>query len=456
MIITRMTLPRRTFLRGVGATVALPFLDAMLPALGASSAKIAAPVRRLGFLYLPDGMAIGGGGVNYWRPKGEGTSFELSPILSPLAPFRDQVVVVSGLSHKQADAAGDGNGDHTRGTATWLNGTRPKFTQGADVRSGTTVDQIAAAQLGADTPLPSLELGLDHNFVVGNCENGYSCVYMNTLAWRTPTTPLPTENNPRTVFERLFGEGGTTAQRLGQMRKNRSILDAVTDQMARLQKKLGVADGTTMSDYLDTIREVERRIQSAETSAAQSELPTLERPVGIPERFDDHVRLMFDLQCLAYQADITRVFTFMLGREISPRTFPEIGVPEPHHGLSHHRDDPNQLAKFAKVNTYQMTQFTYFLDKLRSTRDGDGTLLDHTILLYGGGLSNPNEHSHIDLPIVLVGGGAGQLRGGRHLKYPVDTPMANLLLTLLDKVGVPLENLGDSTGKLPSELLSDV
>jgi uncharacterized protein DUF1552 len=373
-----------------------------------------------------------------------------------LAPFRDQMVVVSGLSHKQADAAGDGNGDHTRGTATWLNGVRPKFTQGADVRAGTTVDQIAAKELGKDTPLPSLELGLDRNFMVGNCENGYSCIYMNTLAWRTPTTPLPTENNPRLVFERLFGEGGTAAQRLTQMRKNRSILDAVGDQMARLMRQLGPGDRTTVGEFVDTIREVERRIQKTEADGGQSELPTLERPIGIPTRFDDHVKLMFDLQCLAYQADITRVFTFMLGREISPRTFPEIGIAEPHHGLSHHRDDANQLAKFAKINTYQMQQFSYFLERLQSTPDGDGNLLEHSLLLYGGGLSNPNEHSHIDLPLVLVGGTSGQLRGGRHLKYPVDTPMANLLVTVLDKVGVPAEGLGDSTGTLELEPLAGV
>jgi Protein of unknown function (DUF1552) len=454
MIVTRMRLPRRTFLRGAGVALALPFLDAMVPAL--ASAAASGPIRRAGFLYLPDGMAIGSTGINYWTPKGEGTSFELSPILSPLDPFRDRLTVVSGLSHRQADAAGDGNGDHTRGTATWLNGTRPKFTQGADVQAGTTVDQVAAREIGNDTPLPSLELGLDHNFVVGNCENGYSCVYMNTLAWRTPTTPLPTENNPRVVFERLFGDGGTAAERLGQMRRNRSLLDALTDQIGRLRKRLGAEDSSTVSDYVDTIREVERRIQRAEASAARPDLPIVDRPIGIPEKYDDHIRLMFDLLCLAYQADLTRVFTFMIGREISPRTFPEIGVPEPHHGLSHHRDDAGTLAKFAKVNTYQMTQFAYFLDKLRSTREGDGNLLDHSLLLYGGGLSNPNEHSHINLPLVLLGGAGGRVRGGRHLRYPIDTPMANLLVAMLDRVGVSVERLGDSTGKLDVEPLTGV
>ena len=447
MIITKRALPRRTVLRGLGATVALPLLDAMVPALSATTKTAADPVRRLGFLYVPNGVAMTDT-VNFWTPEGEGTRFTFSPILKPLESLRDQVVVVSGLSHKEADSKGDGNGDHTRGSATWLNGIRPKHTEGADVRAGTTADQIAAPALGGDTLLPSLELGMDPNYMVGNCEGGYSCVYMNTLAWRTPTTPLPAEVNPRVVFERLFGEGGTPAQRLAQAHKTRSLLDAVLDQMARLQQTLGPADRGKASDYFDAVREIERRIQHTEQHAGASALPALERPIGIPETYAAHAELMFELLRLAFQADITRIFTFMLGRETSPRTFPEIGVSEPHHGLSHHGNKSEQLEKFARVNTYQVQQFASFLDKLRTTPDGDGTLLDNALLLYGGGLSNGNEHSHINLPLVLAGGAAGRLHGGRHLQYPIDTPMANLLLSVLEKVGVSEQRLGDSTGQL--------
>jgi hypothetical protein len=350
---------------------------------------------------------------------------------------------------------GDGNGDHTRGTATWLNGVHPKWTEGAEVRAGTTADQIAARELGKDTALPSIELGLDQNFVVGNCENGYSCIYMNTLAWRTPTTPLPAEINPRAVFERLFGEGGTPTQRLAQMRKTRSVLDAVTEQMRNLQRTVGPSDRSTVTDYLDGVREIERRIQRAEADGGGASLPTLERPMGIPDRFDEHAGLMFDLQCLAFQADVTRVFTFMLGRETSSRSFPEIGLSAPHHGQSHHGNKAEEIQNYAKVNTYFTEQFASFVRKLRSIPDGDGTLLDHVLLLYGAGLSNGNEHSHIDLPLLLVGG-KDQLKGGRHLRCPLDTPMANLLVTMLDRVGVPVDNVGDSTGRLELEPISDL
>jgi hypothetical protein len=450
-IITKATLPRRTFLRGAGVTLALPLLDAMVPALSALAKSAARPVPRLGFLYVPNGMAMTSA-VNHWTPDGEGRTFEWSRILKPLSPFRDRLVVVSGLSQRSADAKGDGNGDHTRGSATWLNGIRPKLTEGADVRAGTTADQIAARELGADTMLPSIEMGMDPNFMVGNCENGYSCVYMNTLSWRTPTTPLPAEINPRIVFERLFGEGGTPAERQERLKQTRSLLDAVTSEMARLQRSLGAADRNTVSDYVDSVREIERRIERAERADAGSPLPSLDRPMGIPDRYDEHARLMFDLQVLALRADITRVFTFMMGRETSPRTFTEIGISEPHHGLSHHGNRTEQIEKYAKVNTYQVEQFGYLLEKLQSTPDGNGSLLDHVLLLYGGGLSNGNEHSHINLPLVLAGGAGGGLVGGRHVRYPTDTPMTNLLLTLLDKVGVRADELGDSTGKAPIEV----
>ena len=456
MFITKAALPRRLFLRGAGATLALPLLDAMVPAMTALAQTPAAPLRRLGFVYGPNGVARNFSGINYWTPKGEGSSFELSPILTPLAPFRDRLVVVSGLAQHQADAHDDGaNGDHTRGTSSWLTGVHPKRTEGADVRNGTSADQIAATAIGRDTALPSLELAIDLNFLGGQCENSYSCAYLNTLAWRTPTTPLPTENNPRIVFERLFGDGGTSEQRLSQAKQNRSILDSVMSDLGRLQQTLGPADRVAVGDYVDAVREVERRIQGVEKAGA-SELPTLDRPAGIPDRFDEHVKLMYELQWLAFRADLTRVVTFMLGRELNFRTYPEIGINEGHHGLSHHQDNPAQIAKLAKLNTYQAELFAWFLEKLRATPEGDGTLLDRSLFLYGAGLSNPNLHAHYDLPLLVVGGGAGRLKGGRHLAFKQETPMTNLLLSLLDKVGVRTEQLGDSTGRVPIEPLGEV
>ena len=452
MFVSKVSLPRRTFLRGVGATLALPLLDAMVPALTAQSRTAARPLRRLGFVYMPNGVARNFSGINYWTPLGEGTSFEFSQILKPLEPFRDRMVVVSGLAQHQADAHDDGaNGDHTRGTSSWLTGVHPKRTEGADIRNGVSADQIAAAEIGKDTALPSLELAIDLNFLGGQCENSYACAYMNTLSWSTATTPLPTENNPRIVFERLFGDGGTSEQRLARARENRSILDSVMADLNRLQNSLGPSDRTKVTDYVDSVREVERRIQRVEQRNA-SDLPDLNQPSGIPDRFDEHVKLMYELQWLAYRADVTRVVTFMLGRELNFRTYPEIGITEGHHGLSHHQDNPNQLAKYAKLGTYQAELFSWFLEKLKSTPEGDGTLLDHSLFLYGAGLSNPNLHAHYDLPLVLVGSAAGQLNGGRHIVYKQETPMTNLLLSMLDKVGVPAEKLGDSTGRL--ELLS--
>ena len=454
MFITKKALPRRTFLRGVGATLALPLLDAMVPSSTALAQTAANPVRRLGFIYLPNGVARNFTGINYWTPSGEGTGFELSPILSPLAPYRDRLLVLSGLAQHQADAFDDGaNGDHTRGTSSWLTGVHCKRTEGADVRNGISADQIAAKHLGQATALPSLELAIDLNFLGGQCENSYSCAYLNTLAWSSDTTPLPTENNPRIIFERLFGDGGTSEQRLAQAKRNQSIIDSVLADLDRLQSSLGTADRTTVTEYLDAVREVERRIQRIESRDA-SELPTLERPAGVPDRFDEHVKLMYELQWLAFRSDMTRVTTFMLGRELNFRTYPEIGITEGHHGLSHHQDNPTQLAKYARLNTYQTELFAWFLDKLKSTPEGDGTLLDHSMFLYGAALSNPNLHAHYDLPIAVVGGGAGHLRGGRHLVYRSETPMTNLLLSLLDKAGVPVEKLGDSTGRV--ELLSGV
>ena len=455
MIIRKMALPRRTFLRGVGATLALPLLDAMVPALSAVAKTAANPVRRLGFIYFPHGSVTWSKDQNLWTPPSEGKIVELPPILRSLAPYRDQVTVITNLDMKNAQGNGkDGNGEHTRANATFLSAARPKMTVRSDVRLATTVDQIAARELSKDTRLPSLELALDSNFLVGNCDDGYNCVYVNTISWSSPTTPLPTETNPRRVFERLFGEGGSAAEMRAEMQTDRSILDAMTDDLARLQGILGQGDRTRVSEYVDAVREVERRIQTAEKQADQTGLTLPERPIGIPETYNEHAKLMLDLQVLAYQADITRVFSLMLGREETARTFSGIGVSDGHHTVSHHQDNPEKIAMLAKINAYQMQLFAYLLEKLHATPDGEGSLLDHSMLLYGSGLGNPNVHDHKNLPVVVAGGGAGQLKGGRHIKYAELTPMANLLLGLLDKAGVHLEQFGDSTGRVDFEPLS--
>lgn len=444
MMITKVSLPRRTFLRGVGATFALPLLDAMIPALSALAKSPANPVRRLGCIYLPNGA-----NMSSWMPGGTGTGFELSPTLSALAPFRDCVTVVSGLDSYPAESWGDGGGDHNRAPAAWLNATHPKKTEGADIRAGTTIDQIVAQKLGKQTQLASLEVALERSDMIGACSAvGYSCVYSDTISWRTPTTPLPMDNNPRTVFERMFGDGGTAAERLAQMREDRSVLDTVTQEIASLQKTLSPTDRHRVDEYLDAIRDVERRIQKSEEQSARLEFPLPDRPMGVPETFTEHCRLMLDLQVLAYQADITRVITFLVGRELTNRTYPDIGVPDPHHATSHHQEDPEKLEKLAKIDAYHVQMLAYYLEKLRATPDGDGSLLDHVMILYGGGLSDGNVHSHVALPLLVAGGGAGQVKGGRHLQYPPGTPMANLLVSLVNKMGVPLEQIGDSTGRL--------
>ena len=449
MFVTRKSLSRRTFLTGAGAAVALPLLDAMVPALTAATQTPANPPRRLGFVYMPNGVAKNFSGIDYWTPRGAGRDFELSTILNPLAPFRERMLIISGLAQHQADAFGDGaNGDHTRGTSSWLTGVHPKRTEGADVRNGISADQIAAANMGRETSLPSMELAIDLNFLGGQCENSYSCAYMNTLSWGSPTAPLPTENNPRIVFERLFGDGGTPAERAVQARENGSILDSVRDDLDRLDRTLGVNDRVRVGEYLDSVREVERRIQRIDGSEGAA-LPTLERPRGVPEQFGDHVRLMYELQWLAFQADVTRVVTFMLGRELNFRVYPEIGIREGHHGLSHHNNLPEQLEKYSRLGAYQATLFSEFLAKLDDTPDGDGSLLDHSLFLYGAGLSNPNVHAHYDLPLAVIGG-TGRLEGGRHLVLREETPMTNLLLSMLDQVGATVESLGDSTRRLES------
>ncbi|MCY4598325.1 MAG: DUF1552 domain-containing protein [Acidobacteria bacterium] len=446
MFISQKHLPRRTVLRGLGASLALPLLDGMVPAYAALRKTAANPVRRLGVCYVPNGMEM-----RAWTPAGKGREFELSQILQPLSPFRNQLNVLTGLADKVAvPLPGEGIGDHARASATFLTGVHVKKTEGLDIRAGISMDQIAAQQLGAETQLASLELGVDSVETLGACDAGYSCAYTNTIAWRTATTPLPMENDPRAVFERLFGSADSTdvAARLARIRQDRSVLDYVGDRVAGLQKTLGPGDRTKLDQYFDAVRDVERRIHMAEEQSDR-EIPVFEQPAGIPDTFQAHSRLMFDLLALAYQTDLTRVGTFMLSREVSGRAYPEIGVPDSHHGCSHHQNDPAKLEKLAKINTFHMQQFAYFLDKLQSTPDGDGTLLDHSMLIYGSGISDGNIHFHMDLPVVMAGGGGGTLKGGRHLRYASDTPLTNLYVSVLGKLGVPVEQFGDSTGKLP-------
>ena len=446
MIIVKKALGRRTFLRGAGASLALPLLDAMVPSMTALAATPANPVRRLAFVYIPMGANIA-----QWTPQSTGTIAELSPTLKSLTPYLDRLTVLSNLELKNAYSAGN----HATANCSFLSAAKAKMTEGSDYHLGTTVDQIAAQQIGKETVLPSLELAMDLMTTIGNCDNGFACVYQNNLSWSSPTTPLPAEAHPRLVFERLFGDGGTAAERQSELRKNASILDWVSDDIARLQGKLGASDRTKVSEYLDTIREVERRIQKAERQTAGTAMPDLDRPVGVPAAYADHAKMMFDLQTLALQGDITRVITFQLARETSTRTYPEIGVPEPHHPTSHHANNPEKLEKLAKINAFHVSLFAYYLDKLKSTPDGDGSLLDHTICLCGSGMGNPDAHDHANLPILVAGGGAGKLKGARHLKYEKATPLANVHLTLLDKVGVHLDSFADSSGRIP-ELLEPV
>ena len=450
MIITKKALPRRTFLRGMGATMALPLLDAMVPAATAMARTAAQPTPRLGFIY----SALGTVHQN-WTPSTVGSGFELSPILKPLAPVRDQLLVLTGLAHHQADSMGDGSNPHARASAVWLSGVHAySNTEGAEIKLATTADQIAAAKLGKATALPSLELTAE-TVSSASCDSG-KCVYSNTISWMTPTTPLPMEFHPRAVFERLFGDGGTTAQRLAQMKKDASLLDSIIEEAGSLGKTLGSADRTRLSEYLDSVRDVEQRIKQAEEHSDDALIELPDRPTSTPEVFEEHVKLLFDLQVLAYQADVTRICSMLLTREQTARTYPNLGVPDGHHSVSHHRDDPELMAKKTKIDTYHIYLLNYFLEKLATTPDGDGSLLDHAMILYGSGLANPNLHTHYDLPIILAGSGAGRLKSGRHLKFPADTPMTNLLLTMLDKAGVPLDKLSDSTGPLQLDTLSGV
>jgi len=445
-LITKKHIPRRTFLRGMGVTLSLPLLDSMIPAQTPLAKTAAKPQFRMGLCFMPHGAVM-----DNWTPKAEGANFEIPRTLKPLEPFKDQLLVISNLAHHNAAPAGPGDngGDHTRSPAVFLNGVHPKRTDGADIRAGVTIDQIAAEKIGQETRLPSLELAIeDYSGLVGSCDVGFSCTYMNTISWRTPTTPMPMEINPRVVFDRLFGDGATAEERLERIEEERSILDAVTGQIRRLQGNLGATDRNRVSEYLDTVREIERRIVLAEKQSSISGVNVPATPAGIPDDHETHTKLMFDLMAIAFQTDITRVSTFMMAREVSYRTFPMLGISEAFHPASHHQNNPARLEQLTKINTYHVGLFAYMLDKLRSTKDGDGTLLDHTLMLYGSGMSNSNIHNHSPLPILVAGGAAGRLQGGRHLKYAPETPMSNLLLSVLHKAGVEQDSIGDSNGPL--------
>jgi hypothetical protein len=440
MFVTKKHLPRRTFLRGMGVSLALPLLDSMIPARTLLAQTAARPATRLGFVYFPHGAIM-----NQWTPATEGAGFEFSPILKPLEPFRDQLNVVTGLAH----AAADTTAVHSLSPTTWLSGVRPKATQGVDAYAGVTADQIAARAIGQGTILPSLELASeDPSALFGSCDVDYGCIYLNTLSWATPETPLPMEINPRKVFERLFGQGGSPAEREARVRQDRSILDAVRRDAASLQLRLGPSDRRVMSQYLDNVREIERRIQLAGSSQGERDLELPTRPAGVPFDYEEHVELMYDLMTLAYQADVTRVISFMVSREVTARTYPQVGVFEGHHSVSHHANRAEKIEQNTRIQTYNVGAFSHFLERMRSTPDGDGSLLDHSLLLYGSNMSNSNAHDHFPLPNVVLGGASGRMRGGRHLRYPDRTPMTNLLLSMLDKTGVDLERLGDSTAPL--------
>ncbi|MBM3727932.1 MAG: DUF1552 domain-containing protein [Acidobacteria bacterium] len=466
---TPRKLNRRAVLRGVGTIIGLPFLDAMVPAFGSPAREGSKQPLRLAVAYVPNGIIM-----DQWTPgeapgatPGEanaeaigerGSAFRMPRIMEPLAPFHNDLVVFSGLTHNNGRALKDGPGDHARAAASFLTGVHPRKTAGADIQNGVSFDQVAAQALGKQTRFASLELGCEQAGIVGNCDSGYSCAYSNSLAWRSETTPLPPEVNPRLVFERLFGTGDEPrdpAQREKQRLYNRSVLDLVGQDAARLASRLGTSDKRKLDEYLTGIREIETRLDAAEKRARDDKpdfVPSVDKPSGIPVEFQEHARLMFDMQVLAFQAGLTRVATLMLGREGSNRTYPEIGVPDAHHGMTHHKGEPEKIEKITKINRYHVEQLAYFLDRLKSTRDGDGTLLEHTMVLYGSGLADGNRHTHHDLPVAVAGGGAW--KKGRHLRYPVETPLTNLFLVMLDRMGVRPETLGDSTGRL--EHLTDL
>ena len=438
MFITKMALPRRTFLRGMGASVALPLLEAMVPALTPTVKTAANSPVRFGAVFIPNGAIM-----ERWNPSTDGAGFELSPILKPLEPFRQSLVVVSNLTRANPGVV---EGDHAISASGWLTGVYPKRTEAEDINAGTSIDQIVARQIGQDLPFPSLELATaDFTGYIGACTSGFSCAYTNTISWSSPSTPLPMEINPRVVFERMFGRPGTPAERQSRLQRNRSILDLISKEASQLQQGLGPRDRVQFGEYLDNLREIERRIQRTEARQT-TEVTSLALPIGIPDSFEDHLSLMYDLMTVAYQADLTRVVTFMSDRELSQRTYPQIGVTEQHHTVSHHGNVAENIAKVARVNTYHVELFTKFLERLRSTPDGDGSLLDHSLIFYGGGMGNPNQHASDPLPLIAVGGGVG--RGNRHIKLPPRTPVGNLWAAVAQKYGSATDKVGDSNGQV--------
>ena len=444
MYITKMHLPRRTVLRGLGATLALPLLDAMVPALTAQSRTAAAPVKRFGVFYVPNGMSM-----PYWYPKTEGPLDRLPPTMQSLEALKDRVLICGGLDDESANLVKGASGDHARSAGTFLTCVPFKMTSGADVSNAVSVDQIAARELSKETQLASLELGIESNAMIGTCDGGASCAYTNTIAWRTPTSPLPIENDPRAVFERMFGTSGSTDPkvRLARMRRDRSILDLVGAELDGLERLVGSGDQLKLAEYFEALRDVERRIQMAEQQNTR-ELPVVDQPVGVPSDYAEHAKLMMDLLALAYQTDLTRISTFMLAREVSGHAYPEIGVSDSHHPLSHHQDEAPKLERLHKINEYHFQQFAYLVAKLDALPEGDGSMLDSTLFLYGTGISDSNTHFHDDLPIALVGGKNAGIKGGRYIRYPADTPLGNLHVTILEMLGVPVEAFGDSTGRL--------
>jgi hypothetical protein len=444
MNIFKKTLPRRTLLRGIGASLALPLLDSMVPALSSASAQTAQPAKRLGVVYVPNGMAM-----KAWTPATDGEGFELTRILQPMADYQDRMLVLTGLN-----GTGSNAGVHASASTRFLTGTIPARTE-SDLQAAVSIDQLVASELGRQTQLGSLELALDQSDVFGSCDIGFSCQYTSTISWRDAYTPLPMETNPRAVFERLFGDTGTTnpVVRLQRIRKDQSLLDAVSDRVSELNRQVGAGDRAKLDQYLDAVRDVERRIQMAEAQSNR-ELPVVDQPAGVPDTYEEHAKLMFDMQVLAYQTDLTRVITFTMGRELTGRTYAEIGVPDSHHPTSHHRDDPALYEKVTKINEFHTSLFAYYLDKLDATPDGNGSLLDHMLMLYGAGMSDSNRHDNTGLPLVLLGGGSGSVKGGKHLRYEEGTPISNLHLTMLDKMGMPMDKIGNSTGAL--NFLADV
>ena len=437
-------IPRRTVLRGLGTMIALPFLDSMVPAFASPLLNKSTP-RRMAFVYVPNGAIM-----EDWTPAKPGAGYDLGPILKPLEPFREDLLVLTGLAQYEGNSLGDGSGDHARAASTFLTGVHPKKTMGADIQVGISADQVAAKKVGSKTRFASVELGTEPGRLAGNCDNGYSCAYSNSVSWRSSSTPNPAEINPRLVFERLFGDvrtDETLDARAQRLRHERSILDFVQEDAKRLQGSLGPTDRRKLQEYLEGIWEIERRISSAEKE--EMELPPdLEKPHGVPVEFSEHVKILFDLATVAFQTDSTRILTFMIGLESSIRSYPEIGVADAHHGLSHHRRDQEKIRKVSKINRFHIEQFAYFLGKMKAVSDGEGTLLDSSMIVYGSGLSDGNLHTHEDLPVLLAGRAGNTLKPGRHMVYPEKTPLNNLFLSMLDRMGIPTETLGDSTGKL--------